>query len=243
MKKYLLTTAAAIAMVAGTTAIAAAECDVVNTEVEQRVASNPETRSGYTGPMLRDIRELRNAAHTLASYGKDDACQEVANAINEMVENPQELKRTTRTGESEAAWRDERPEYTYDTTMPLSETSGRIRVNTLLGADVRGADDNTIGEVSDIVLDSSGAPAYVVIAYGGFLGLGEEESAVPFDKLKVTEDGEVLYVALTEEQLENAPRFERGSFDWVEDEGWRRENDQYYSEAPSHDAMKPEQKQ
>jgi len=78
------------------------------------------------------------------------------------------------------------------------------------------------------VFDPNGSPAYAVIAYGGFLGLGEDESAIPFKELKVSEDGDVFFVAMNEDQLENAPRFERGNFDWIEDESWRQKNDDYY---------------
>lgn len=228
MRKSLLSSAAALAMIAGTTAIAAAECEIVSPQLEERVAADPDARAGFSASLMRDVRDLRDAARTLAMYGQEDACEEVAEAINEILDNPEEARAEGRDAQVNEQAVAERREYTFEKTVPVSEGVGRLRAEAILGADVRGSNNETIGEISDLVFDTSGAPAYAVIAYGGFLGLGEEESAVPFKMLRVSEDGDVFYVDLTEEQIENAPRFERGTFDWVKDDAWREENDKYY---------------
>ena len=226
MKRFLTTTAAA-AILIGSAGLAAADCTIVDTDMEANLRDNPDTRAGYSSTLTRDVRQLRDAASTLAAYGKDGACEEVAEAINDLVENPKDANRAA--GEQTVAgWREEPAGYDYETAMPMSDAAGRIRAAEVLGTDVRSSNNETIGEISDIVFDPKGSPAYAIVAYGGFLGLGEDESAVPFNELKVSKDGDVFYVAMTEEQLEQAPRFERGSFDWMKDEGWRKKNDEYY---------------
>lgn len=240
--KKLMTSAAAIALVAGVAGTAQAasseseaaeareECRAVNAEYEQKLADNPELRAGYSATLMRDIRELRDAANILAAYGKGDACQELAEAIQEMAENPQELQRTTRTGEAVPAWDSERELHSFERAKDVKEMQGRIRAEEMIGSDVRGRENETIGEISDMVISPDGQTNLVVVSYGGFLGMGEEESAVPFDVLKVSEDGEVFYLPMSEDSLEDAPRFERGEFSWVEDQEWIEKNDAFYRE-------------
>ena len=232
MKRFLTTTAAA-ALLIGSAGMAAAECTIVDTNMEAKLRDNPDTRAGYSITLTRDVRDLRNAAWTLQAYGKEDACQEVADAINELVSDPKEAKRTSGSGEMIAGWREAPEGYDYEAATAITEMNGQVRANEVIGTDVRSANNETIGEVSDIVFDPKGSPAYAVIAYGGFLGLGEDESAVPFGQLKVSEDGEVLYISMTGEQLEKAPRFERGTFDWMHDENWRKENNDYFKSMKS----------
>lgn len=48
------------------------------------------------------------------------------------------------------------------------------------GIDIYGANNEKIGDVSDIILDSQGNINAVVIGVGGFLGIGEKNVAAPF---------------------------------------------------------------
>ena len=46
--------------------------------------------------------------------------------------------------------------------------------NTLIGNDVYNQNDEDLGDIKEIMLDtSSGKVCYAVLSYGGFLGLGE----------------------------------------------------------------------
>jgi hypothetical protein len=47
------------------------------------------------------------------------------------------------------------------------------------------ANNETIGDVNDVVLDQSGAAQAVVIGVGGFLGIGEKSVAVPYRSLEI----------------------------------------------------------
>lgn len=58
-----------------------------------------------------------------------------------------------------------------------------VRASRLVGVEVIGADNTRIGETEELLLDSAGKVAGVVIGVGGFLGIGEKRVAVPFDKL------------------------------------------------------------
>jgi sporulation protein YlmC with PRC-barrel domain len=58
------------------------------------------------------------------------------------------------------------------------------RASKLDGVDVYGADNQKIGSISDILLDSTGQAKVAVIGVGGFLGVGQKDVGVPFSSLK-----------------------------------------------------------
>jgi hypothetical protein len=67
------------------------------------------------------------------------------------------------------------------------------RAPKLIGVAVYGPDNKKIGTIKDIMIGHDGAARSVVIAVGGFLGLGEKEVAVPFSAVQWrTEKREVV---------------------------------------------------
>lgn len=62
--------------------------------------------------------------------------------------------------------------------------AGQWRASKLVGVDVYNNNDEKIGDISELIMDSSGKVDTVVIGVGGFLGLGQSEVAVKFDQLK-----------------------------------------------------------
>ena len=86
------------------------------------------------------------------------------------------------------------------------------RGSKLIGATVYGSDNSSIGEINDLVLASDGKVNGVVIGVGGFLGVGEKNVAVPFEKLHVTRKADSaaidkITVSFTKDELKNAPTY------------------------------------
>jgi hypothetical protein len=81
----------------------------------------------------------------------------------------------------------------------------------LKGTDVIGPDNAKIGDVSDIVLDRSGAVAALVVGVGGFLGIGSKDVAMSMSAFQVQQgqngQPDQLKVSMTKEQLKDAPEF------------------------------------
>ncbi|HEX8417963.1 MAG TPA: PRC-barrel domain-containing protein [Methylobacterium sp.] len=66
----------------------------------------------------------------------------------------------------------------------LSEPpQGGLRGSKLVGVEVIGMDHERVGRTEDVLLDADGRVRAVVIAVGGFLGIGEKLVAVPFDQI------------------------------------------------------------
>lgn len=61
---------------------------------------------------------------------------------------------------------------------------GQWRSSKLIGVNVYNNANEKIGDINELILDKSGKVENVVIGVGGFLGMGEHDVAVSFDKLK-----------------------------------------------------------
>ncbi|MDQ6655648.1 MAG: PRC-barrel domain-containing protein [Verrucomicrobiota bacterium] len=97
-----------------------------------------------------------------------------------------------------------------------SSSSGLITASTIKGTDVINLQNQSIGDVDEVLVDpSSGRIRFLVLGVGGFLGVGETEVAVPWDAFKVTRNGNETKFVLdaSKERLEKAPRVEGKKYD------------------------------
>lgn len=80
----------------------------------------------------------------------------------------------------------------------------------LVGTKVTNPQNETVGDVTDLVLEPSGKVKAAVLSVGGFLGIGTRYVAVNYDALKISrqDDGTVTAsLNTTRDQLKNAPEF------------------------------------
>jgi PRC-barrel domain len=113
------------------------------------------------------------------------------------------------------------------TGKPLIE-SDRVEGTTVY--DPRG---NDIGSIKRLMIDKiSGKVCYAVMSFGGFLGMGTEEHAVPWNKLTYDISLAGYRTDITEQQLRGAPAFSRDrDFDW-NDRAREKELHDYYGASP-----------
>lgn len=86
----------------------------------------------------------------------------------------------------------------------------------LIGTEIRtqesGDDDESIGSISDLVLDEQGQVQAVVVEVGGFLGMGEKDVALAWDSLELTREADggdyEIRSDVDAERLEDAPEYE-----------------------------------
>jgi hypothetical protein len=94
--------------------------------------------------------------------------------------------------------------------VEADETSRLIASNKVEGTRVYGRDGERIGHIYNFMVGKrSGRVEYAVMAYGGFLGLGERYYPLPWDMLRYDTDAGGYVVDLTERDLEEAPSFSR----------------------------------
>ncbi|MEY9166988.1 sporulation protein YlmC with PRC-barrel domain [Sinorhizobium fredii] len=95
------------------------------------------------------------------------------------------------------------------------QAADQISANTYIGQSVHNPNDESIGEINDLIIKKEGGIAAAVVGVGGFLGIGEKNVAVPFESIEVTEqpDSDALKLTTTEtaESLKAAPEFKTKS--------------------------------
>jgi sporulation protein YlmC with PRC-barrel domain len=83
-----------------------------------------------------------------------------------------------------------------------------LRASALVGARVRNAAGDNLGEIEEIVIPSRDQDdMLVIVSVGGVLDVGDKLVALPYDDLRVSLDGDTFYFDRTEEQLKAAPAF------------------------------------
>jgi len=87
--------------------------------------------------------------------------------------------------------------------------NGDVSANAVIGAKVRNDNRDSVGTVQDLYLDSSGNIKTVVLAVGGFLGIGSKDVAVKWSDLKQSRDGKsvVLTTSLNKDELKSMPDY------------------------------------
>lgn len=87
------------------------------------------------------------------------------------------------------------------------QTAGALMASQCIGADVKNLQGEDIGEIEDIVLDQNlETVSYLVLATGGFLGIGEELVPVPLQAFRMGTDPQNLRLDLTKDTIQNAPK-------------------------------------
>jgi len=123
------------------------------------------------------------------------------------------------------------PMATAQTTTPNrsaaeapSSATGQWRASKLVGVDIYNEQNENIGEVNDVIIDTSGKVDGVIVSAGGFLGMGEHHIMMKLDQIKfsnkagttstgsTSSDSKQWYpdrgtVDLTKDQLKAMPQF------------------------------------
>src|SRR5918994_4654438 len=86
-----------------------------------------------------------------------------------------------------------------------------------------------LGSIKRLMIEKlSGKVAYAVMSFGGFLGIGQDEHTILWNKLDYDTSLEGYRTDITEEQLRGAPGFYRDrDYDWTDRDRERELHDYY----------------
>ena len=108
-----------------------------------------------------------------------------------------------------------------------------LTASTLTGDRVRNRAGEDLGKVEQIMIDiSSGRVAYVVLSFGGFVGIGDELFAVPWDAMRLDEGEHEFILDVDRKTLENAPGFNKDAWPDMADPAFATTVHQHYGKAP-----------
>jgi len=115
------------------------------------------------------------------------------------------------------------------------------RGSKLIGADVENTQGESLGDIKDVVFNSRGQIEYAVLAFGGFLKMGEKYFAVPWAALKPAAgqkpaDRDHYVLSMDKERLKNAPGFDKNNWPNMADRSWVEQIYAFYG-VPSRDQL------
>lgn len=111
----------------------------------------------------------------------------------------------------------------------MTSTPRFLSASTLNGDTVKNHKDESLGDLKDIMIDTTnGKIAYAVLSFGGVLGMGEKLFAVPWEALKIDGDNEQLLLNVDKERLKDAPGFDKDHWPNFADPGFSDRMRSYY---------------
>jgi sporulation protein YlmC with PRC-barrel domain len=79
--------------------------------------------------------------------------------------------------------------------------------NEIIGVYVQNHGGERLGKITDLVVDAEGRIALVILSHGGFLGIHEKETAIPFRSLRYDQAAKQVVLDISKEELAAAPTF------------------------------------
>lgn len=171
----------------------------------------PDTKE----PLLprTDLNVIREAALAFARAGHQQGCEQTAGELQTLLqERRQKVER-------------ERELQRVRQAIPLPQLPFTVTTSNLVGSKVVNHELEELGTLEDLILTEREG-RYALIKHGGFLGIGRNHTPVALERLRMTEDGELLVVHVSQEAFEEAPDVEPdqltevGSWAGVVDEWW-----------------------
>jgi hypothetical protein len=108
-----------------------------------------------------------------------------------------------------------------------------MAASTLEGTQLISSDGAEVGKISNIMLDvRSGRIAYAVLSEGGFLGMGTNLHAIPWNALTLDTDGECFHVSIAAQRIKDDPGFDKDHWPSMADASWGTTVHRYYNLAP-----------
>ena len=107
-----------------------------------------------------------------------------------------------------------------------------VKASDVVGFKVKNAADENLGKIEEIILDkNNGCVRYVILSFGGFLGMGEKLFALPWKSLHYDPNKDCFILNVDKEKLKNAPGLDKDMPNWA-DEQWGETIYQYYGVTP-----------
>ncbi len=181
MTKTFLTAVSAIAIMAATPAMA---------EMKVKAGAEATAQPGSTAAAEQSTGNVTDDAKNAWKDIKEDT----SNAYEKAKENTSE------------AYNDIKATVVGENANEDIVISSNTTATGMIGKPVHNANGESIGKVTDIILDQNGKASMVVVADGEFIGMGKK-AAFDYNTIaNINADGDVI-MPLTEAMIENAAEF------------------------------------
>ena len=118
-------------------------------------------------------------------------------------------------------------------TQATEISPGLVKTREVVGISVKNTQKESLGKIEEIILDKlSGNVRYVVLSFGGVLGMGDKLFALPWNAIHYDDDLECFLLNVDKEKLKNAPGFNKNDWPDMADQAWGRSIHDYYGTRP-----------
>jgi sporulation protein YlmC with PRC-barrel domain len=140
----------------------------------------------------------------------------------------------TQTRENEMSYADRDKYGMYKRSGSAGPGPSLMGADTLIGDSVVNGAEEDLGDIKEIMLDmNSGQVAYAVLAFGGFLGMGEKLFAVPWQALHLDTVNHRFVLNVEKERLKTAPGFNKDAWPDMSDVTWANQIHAFYGTDPN----------
>ncbi len=95
------------------------------------------------------------------------------------------------------------------------------RLSNLMDFKVKNRQGEDLGSIEDMVISwNDGSIKYVVLSFGGILGVGDKWFAVPWNQLTLDALGQTYVIDVNKETLQNAPGFDKNNWPDISSPNW-----------------------
>ncbi|MEI9919460.1 MAG: PRC-barrel domain-containing protein [Bacteroidota bacterium] len=102
-----------------------------------------------------------------------------------------------------------------------------LTASSIIGDKIYNHLDEDLGSIKEIMLDvSNGTVEYVVLEYGGFIGMGSKFFAIPFGALEIDTKRHAFIFRQSKDVLEKAPGFDKDH--WPETNAHLNKSSEYW---------------
>ena len=157
-----------------------------------------------------DYSDSNHLAEVYSYYGQEPASGfiQTGDAVQESQRNAGDSLNTDSTRKADGTLHKARVSSDSQWMIPASRLGQLQKASKLMGTAVNNLQDEKLGKVENLLVDlPSGRVVAIIVSSGGFLGMGDELSAVPPTALRYTTDRETLQLDASKEMLSSAPHF------------------------------------
>ncbi len=115
-------------------------------------------------------------------------------------------------------------------TQSSEISSSVVKSFEVLDIDVLDRNCENIGKIEEIILDKMrGEVKYLVLSFGGFLGVGEKLFAIPWNSIRYNEKEKSFIMDIVKASLKDAPGFDRNKWPDFADKTFGKKISDYYN--------------
>jgi hypothetical protein len=120
-----------------------------------------------------------------------------------------------------------------DATKEAKASYTTMVKRSILGAKVLNRENQDLGTIEDLVVDSRDSRiAYAILSFGGFLQMGDKHFAIPWAALAFNVAEKVAVLNVDKDRLKNAPGFDKDHWPDMADTEWGSQIHGHYGYRP-----------